>query len=119
MDCGTPFCQTHQGCPIHNLMPEFNELVFKDQWKQALDRLLTTNTFPEFTGRVCPAPCEVCAPTSPHTKHSHVATTRHSTGLTGKRRVPALACQRIARQALAGVVRGRTGVIPSHAPQQA
>mmetsp|Transcript_68874 Transcript_68874/g.164315 ORF Transcript_68874/g.164315 Transcript_68874/m.164315 type:complete len:2206 (+) Transcript_68874:64-6681(+) len=58
MDCGTPFCQTHQGCPIHNLMPEFNELVFKDQWKQALDRLLTTNNFPEFTGRVCPAPCE-------------------------------------------------------------
>ena len=58
MDCGTPFCQTHSGCPIHNLMPEFNELVFKEQWKTALDRLLTTNNFPEFTGRVCPAPCE-------------------------------------------------------------
>jgi len=58
MDCGTPFCQTHSGCPIHNLMPEWNELVFKEQWKSALDRLLTTNNFPEFTGRVCPAPCE-------------------------------------------------------------
>ena len=58
MDCGTPFCQTHAGCPIHNLMPEWTELVFKEQWKQALDRLLTTNNFPEFTGRVCPAPCE-------------------------------------------------------------
>lgn len=58
MDCGTPFCQTNTGCPIHNLMPEWNELVFKENWKQALDRLLTTNNFPEFTGRVCPAPCE-------------------------------------------------------------
>jgi len=58
MDCGTPFCQTHSGCPVHNLMPEFNELVYKEQWKTALDRLLTTNNFPEFTGRVCPAPCE-------------------------------------------------------------
>ena len=58
MDCGTPFCQTHTGCPINNLIPEFNNLVFKDQWKSALDRLLKTNNFPEFTGRVCPAPCE-------------------------------------------------------------
>jgi NAD(P)H-dependent glutamate synthase small subunit len=58
MDCGTPFCQTHDGCPINNLIPEFNELVFRDQWKEALDRLLLTNNFPEFTGRVCPAPCE-------------------------------------------------------------
>jgi len=58
MDCGTPFCQTYNGCPINNLIPEFNELVFRDQWKAALDRLLSTNNFPEFTGRVCPAPCE-------------------------------------------------------------
>jgi NAD(P)H-dependent glutamate synthase small subunit len=58
MDCGTPFCQTHTGCPINNLIPEFNDLVFKDQWKAALQRLLKTNNFPEFTGRVCPAPCE-------------------------------------------------------------
>ena len=58
MDCGTPFCQTHTGCPINNLIPEFNELVFQDHWRQALDRLLKTNNFPEFTGRVCPAPCE-------------------------------------------------------------
>lgn len=90
MDCGTPFCQTHTGCPVNNLIPEWNELVFKDQWKEAIDRyawhflsltiqqppssawcaifsalsrllscrLHHTNNFPEFTGLVCPAPCE-------------------------------------------------------------
>jgi len=58
MDCGTPFCQTHTGCPVNNLIPEFNNLVYQDQWRQALDRLHQTNNFPEFTGRVCPAPCE-------------------------------------------------------------
>ncbi|KAG1678741.1 hypothetical protein FOA52_012780 [Chlamydomonas sp. UWO 241] len=59
MDCGTPFChQELSGCPLGNLIPEFNELVHKGQWRDALDRLLETNNFPEFTGRVCPAPCE-------------------------------------------------------------
>lgn len=58
MDCGTPFCQTHTGCPIHNLIPEWNELVFKGAWRDAIDNLHKTNNFPEFTGRVCPAPCE-------------------------------------------------------------
>lgn len=65
MDCGTPFCQMGteirgltSGCPIHNLIPEWNELVYRGQWKEALDRLWKTNNFPEFTGRVCPAPCE-------------------------------------------------------------
>ena len=58
MDCGTPFCQTHTGCPVNNLIPEWNELVYKSQWKEAIDRLHHTNNFPEFTGRVCPAPCE-------------------------------------------------------------
>ncbi|CAM9790043.1 unnamed protein product, partial [Phaeothamnion confervicola] len=58
MDCGTPFCQTYTGCPIHNLIPEWNELVFKGAWRDAIDRLHKTNNFPEFTGRVCPAPCE-------------------------------------------------------------
>lgn len=65
MDCGTPFCHSGQilngmtsGCPIHNLIPEWNELVYKGLWRQALDRLLKTNNFPEFTGKVCPAPCE-------------------------------------------------------------
>uniref|UniRef100_J3M9K5 glutamate synthase (NADH) n=1 Tax=Oryza brachyantha TaxID=4533 RepID=J3M9K5_ORYBR len=61
MDCGTPFC--HQegsgaGCPLGNKIPEFNELVHQNRWREALDRLLETNNFPEFTGRVCPAPCE-------------------------------------------------------------
>lgn len=58
MDCGTPFCQTHTGCPVNNLIPEWNELVYKSQWREAIDRLHKTNNFPEFTGRVCPAPCE-------------------------------------------------------------
>ncbi|KAL3524404.1 hypothetical protein ACH5RR_017238 [Cinchona calisaya] len=59
MDCGTPFChQENSGCPLGNKIPEFNELVFQNRWREALDRLLETNNFPEFTGRVCPAPCE-------------------------------------------------------------
>ncbi len=58
MDCGVPFCQSNDGCPIHNLIPEWNDLVYRGQWREALDRLHKTNNFPEFTGRVCPAPCE-------------------------------------------------------------
>lgn len=58
MDCGTPFCQTHTGCPINNLIPEWNNLVYNGQWEDAIHRLHKTNNFPEFTGRVCPAPCE-------------------------------------------------------------
>jgi glutamate synthase (NADH) len=59
MNCGTPFChQTATGCPLGNKVPEFNALVAAGQWRDALDRLLETNNFPEFTGRVCPAPCE-------------------------------------------------------------
>lgn len=65
MDCATPFChmgmeinRTTTGCPIHNLIPEWNDLVYRGRWKEALNRLMKTNNFPEFTGRVCPAPCE-------------------------------------------------------------
>lgn len=65
MDCGTPFCHTGHiiagaasGCPIHNLIPEWNDLVYRGKWREALERLHKTNNFPEFTGRVCPAPCE-------------------------------------------------------------
>ena len=65
MDCGTPFCHmgieirgTAAGCPINNVIPEWNDLVYKGKWREALDRLHMTNNFPEFTGRVCPAPCE-------------------------------------------------------------
>ncbi|PWA86403.1 glutamate synthase [Artemisia annua] len=58
MDCGTPFCHQNSGCPLGNKIPEFNELVYQNRWREALDRLLETNNFPEFTGRVCPAPCE-------------------------------------------------------------
>ncbi len=58
MDCGVPFCQSADGCPVNNLIPEWNDLVYNDKWQAALNRLLKTNNFPEFTGRVCPAPCE-------------------------------------------------------------
>jgi glutamate synthase (NADPH) small chain len=56
MDCGIPFC--HQGCPLGNLIPDWNDLVYRDCWREAIDRLHATNNFPEFTGRLCPAPCE-------------------------------------------------------------
>ena len=56
MDCGVPFC--HNGCPVNNLIPDWNNLVYRHQWKAALETLHSTNNFPEFTGRVCPAPCE-------------------------------------------------------------
>jgi len=58
MDCGVPFCMSGTGCPVNNLIPEWNHLVYTGQWKSALNRLHKTNNFPEFTGRVCPAPCE-------------------------------------------------------------
>ncbi|QQE13761.1 glutamate synthase subunit beta [Planctomycetota bacterium] len=58
MDCGVPFCQSDTGCPIDNLIPEWNDLVYREEWQEALTRLHKTNNFPEFTGRVCPAPCE-------------------------------------------------------------
>jgi NAD(P)H-dependent glutamate synthase small subunit len=58
MDCGVPFCQSATGCPIDNLIPEWNDLVYQGRWRDALDRLHKTNNFPEFTGRTCPAPCE-------------------------------------------------------------
>ena len=56
MDCGVPFCQS--GCPLGNIIPEFNDVVYNNNWKEALDTLHSTNNFPEFTGRLCPAPCE-------------------------------------------------------------
>jgi glutamate synthase (NADPH/NADH) small chain len=58
MDCGVPFCQSTSGCPIDNLIPEWNDLVYRGRWEDALRQLEKTNNFPEFTGRVCPAPCE-------------------------------------------------------------
>jgi len=56
MDCGTPFC--HNGCPLGNIIPEFNDAVYEQNWKYAFEILVSTNNFPEFTGRICPAPCE-------------------------------------------------------------
>ena len=56
MDCGIPFC--HNGCPVNNIIPDWNDLVFRNRWREALEVLHSTNNFPEFTGRICPAPCE-------------------------------------------------------------
>ena len=56
MECGVPFC--HNGCPLGNLIPDWNDLVYKRDWREAIERLHATNNFPEFTGRLCPAPCE-------------------------------------------------------------
>ena len=56
MDCGVPFC--HNGCPLGNQIPEFNDAVYENDWERAVKILLSTNNFPEFTGRICPAPCE-------------------------------------------------------------
>ena len=56
MDCGVPFCQS--GCPIGNIIPDWNDLIYRDRWQEAIERLHKTNNFPEFTGRICPAPCE-------------------------------------------------------------
>src|SRR2546425_9310186 len=58
MGCGVPFCQSHNGCPVVNIIPEWNDLVHRGRWKDALKALHATNNFPEFTGRLCPAPCE-------------------------------------------------------------
>ncbi len=56
MDCGVPFC--HSGCPLGNIIPEFNDAVYNEEWEEAVKILSSTNNFPEFTGRICPAPCE-------------------------------------------------------------
>jgi len=56
MDCGVPFC--HSGCPLGNVIPEFNDAVYREEWQEAFQILSETNNFPEFTGRICPAPCE-------------------------------------------------------------
>ena len=56
MDCGVPFC--HTGCPLGNIIPDWNDLVYRGKWREAIERLHFTNNFPEFTGRICPAPCE-------------------------------------------------------------
>ena len=58
MDCGVPFCQSESGCPLGNLIPAWNDMVYRGRYKEAVELLQKTNNFPEFTGRVCPAPCE-------------------------------------------------------------
>ena len=76
MDCGIPFCQT--GCPVNNIIPDFNDLVFRQNWREALDTLHSTNNFPEFTGRVCPAPCEAGVMASESASSSTIAVLQRS-----------------------------------------
>ena len=64
MDCGTPFC--NNGCPVNNIIPDFNDLVYHADWKSAIAVLHSTNNFPEFTGRICPAPCEAACVLNVH-----------------------------------------------------
>ena len=63
MDCGIPFC--HEGCPVNNVIPDWNHLVYESRWRQALEVLHSTNNFPEVTGRICPAPCEEACTLNP------------------------------------------------------
>jgi glutamate synthase (NADPH/NADH) small chain len=66
MDCGIPFC--NNGCPVNNIIPDWNDLVYRGKWREAIDVLHSTNNFPEFTSRICPAPCEeACTLNIPHT----------------------------------------------------
>ncbi len=58
MDCGIPYCHGRTGCPVHNQIPDWNDLVYNGDWEEAIRNLHSTNNFPEFTGRICPAPCE-------------------------------------------------------------
>ncbi len=76
MDCGIPYC--HSGCPIHNIIPDFNELVSEDKWREALEVLHSTNNFPEFTGRVCPAPCEEACTLNLHNAPVTIKTIEHA-----------------------------------------
>ena len=69
MDCGIPFC--HEGCPVDNIIPDWNDLVHRDQWREAIEILHSTNNFPEFTGRVCPAPCEEACTLNLHRRAGH------------------------------------------------
>ncbi len=78
MDCGVPFCNT--GCPLNNLIPDWNDLVYRDRWREAVRTLHATNNFPEFTGRICPAPCEaacVLGINAPSGNHSSVIEESH------------------------------------------
>ncbi len=68
MDCGIPFC--HNGCPVNNIIPDWNDLVYRNDWESAIDVLHSTNNFPEFTGRICPAPCEASCTETLAPQHS-------------------------------------------------
>ncbi|MDH3260433.1 MAG: glutamate synthase subunit beta [Acidimicrobiia bacterium] len=76
MDCGTPYC--HQGCPVDNIIPDWNDLISRDRWREAIEVLHSTNNFPEFTGRVCPAPCEEACTLNLHDAPVTIKTIEHT-----------------------------------------
>lgn len=76
MDCGIPFC--NNGCPVNNIIPDFNDLVYKQDWKQAIEVLHSTNNFPEFTGRICPAPCEAACTLGIHEEPVGIKSIEHA-----------------------------------------
>ena len=77
MDCGIPFCQS--GCPVNNIIPDFNDLVYRGDWENAIKVLHSTNNFPEFTGRICPAPCEAANKSTAKSPNAPVAAARART----------------------------------------
>ncbi|MFZ9264831.1 MAG: FAD-dependent oxidoreductase, partial [Polynucleobacter sp.] len=76
MDCGIPFC--NNGCPVNNIIPDFNDLVYQQDWKNAIDVLHSTNNFPEFTGRICPAPCEAACTLGIHEEPVGIKSIEHA-----------------------------------------
>src|SRR5205814_4469559 len=75
MDCGIPFCQS--GCPVNNIIPDWNDLVYRQDWKGAIEVLHSTNNFPEFTGRICPAPCAEACVMRTNTDHVRITSIAH------------------------------------------
>ena len=76
MDCGTPFC--NNGCPVNNIIPDFNDLVYRGDWENAIKVLHSTNNFPEFTGRICPAPCEAACVVNINNKPIGIKSIEHA-----------------------------------------
>ena len=107
MDCGVPFCQGDTGCPVHNVIPEWNDLVSRGRWREATDVLHSTNNFPELTGRLCPAPCESACVLSlidqPVTIRTHRAGDRRSRV---RRRMDRARSRRVARPGVASRIVG-------------
>ena len=117
MDCGIPFC--HQGCPLGNIIPDWNDLVYRDRWQRRSSALHATNNFPEFTGRICPAPCEKRACSASTTSRSRSSTSRRRSSTTRSTRAGSRRSRRAARtgKRVAVVGSGPAGLAAARAAQ--